>query len=230
MTSPVSPAIVLENDNPEAISKPFTESGKCKDEVTLTFDDGQILFVSQNFLILASPVFEAMFRGDFKEKQTRNVKLKGKKHEDFIEFLMCIHPGTTTTVTRDNVLDILPIAEEYQVMRIVYKCKTCLKKWLNDENVTARRGKSINDYVKPARNCLYILQAVAILNDIELTTLCVRIVSQFGHRIYFGSYSPNTINGKELKERISDKGKLPPSRKFFSWESPRGFQSLPAHF
>jgi hypothetical protein len=112
-------------------------------------------------------------------------------------------------------------------MRIVYKCKTCLKKWLNDENVTARRGKSINDYVKPARNCLYILQAVAILNDIELTTLCVRIVSQFGHRIYFGSYSPNTINGKELKERISDKGKCTTVKEIIS-ECTEVFKRLPA--
>jgi hypothetical protein len=97
MTSPVLPAIV-ENVDTETISKPFTESGKCEDEVTLTFDDGQVLFVSQNFLILASPVFEALFRGDFKEKQTRNVDLKGKKYDGFLEFLMCIHPRTTTTV------------------------------------------------------------------------------------------------------------------------------------
>jgi hypothetical protein len=98
MTSPGLPVIVPENVDTETISKPFTESGKCKDEVTLTFDDGQVLFVSQNFLILASPVFEAMFRGHLKENQTRNVDLKGKKYDGFLEFLMCIHPRTTTTV------------------------------------------------------------------------------------------------------------------------------------
>ncbi|XP_060607425.1 uncharacterized protein LOC132759633 isoform X2 [Ruditapes philippinarum] len=207
MTSSVSPAIVPENVDIETISKPFTESGKCEDEVTLTFDDGQVLFVSQNFLILASPVFEAMFRGDFKEKQTRNVDLKGKKYDGFLEFLMCIHPGTTTIVNRDNVLDIIPIAEEYQVTRIINYGKPILKTWLNDELQTARKGKSIVDYVIPARNCLYILKTVAMLNDSELVTLGVGVVSQFGHRIYLGSNSPNTINVNESKLPINDDGK-----------------------
>ncbi|XP_060566352.1 kelch-like protein 38 [Ruditapes philippinarum] len=211
MTSPLSPGIVPENVDTETISKPFTESGKCKDEVTLTFDDGQILFVSQNFLILASPVFEAMLCGDFKETQTRNVDLKEKKYDSFLEFLMCIHPGTTTTVNRDNVLDMIHIAEEYQVTRIVYQCKLCLKQWLNDEFETARKRKYIEDYVKPARNCLYILKTAVVVNNSELITLGVEIVSQFGHEIYLGLHKTDFI----------------PDKKMFS-ECTEVFKSLPA--
>ncbi|XP_060597905.1 uncharacterized protein LOC132751709 [Ruditapes philippinarum] len=227
MTSPLSPGIVPENVDTKTISKPFTESGKCKDEVMLTFDDGQILFVSQNFLILTSPVFEAMLCGDFKETQTRNVDLKEKKYDSFLEFLMCIHPGTTTTVNRDNVLDIMPIAEEYQVTRILCKCKICLKKWLTDELETARKGQSIDHFVIPARNCLYILKTVAMLNYSELIELCVGVVSQFGHRIFFGSYSPNTIKVKKLKVRISDKGKFTTVEEIIS-ECTEVFKSLQA--
>ncbi|XP_053404930.1 BTB and MATH domain-containing protein 38-like [Mercenaria mercenaria] len=109
---------------------PFTEGGKCFDEVQFIFDDQQNLVVSQNFLILASPVFEAMFKSDFKEKQTMTVHLKGKIYEDFLEFLMCIHPGGKTTVTTSNVLRISPIAEEYQVARVIHKCTKCMKTWL----------------------------------------------------------------------------------------------------
>jgi hypothetical protein len=79
--------------------EPFTAHGKCLDEVRLVFDDQQELYVSQNFLILSSPVFEAMFKNDFKEKQQSAVLLKEKSYTDFHEFLMCIHPGTLKPVT-----------------------------------------------------------------------------------------------------------------------------------
>jgi hypothetical protein len=91
-----------ENEKEEECPKcpePFTAPGKCTDEVRLVFDDKQELYVSQNLLVLSSPVFEAMFKNDFKEKQQSAVLLKEKSYTDFHEFLMCIHPGTLKQVT-----------------------------------------------------------------------------------------------------------------------------------
>lgn len=72
---------------------PFTESGQRDDEVILAFKDEEKLFVSRNFLSYASPVFEAMFSKDFIEKQENKVNLESKEYEDFLDFLLCLHPG-----------------------------------------------------------------------------------------------------------------------------------------
>lgn len=72
--------------------QPFTKPGECLDEVTFKFDDGSTLYVSENFLRYVSPVFKAMFEPNWKEKITRTVDLKGKVFDEFLEFLLCLHP------------------------------------------------------------------------------------------------------------------------------------------
>ena len=71
----------------------FTECGRFTDEVKLEFDDGKTLYVASSFLSMASPVFEAMLSGDFKEKTTGVVKMTGKSCEDMTTLLQCIHPA-----------------------------------------------------------------------------------------------------------------------------------------
>ena len=73
---------------------PFTQAGVYDDEIILDFEgkDKKKLYVPKNFLTVASPVFEAMFKHDLKEKAEKAVKMTGKSYDDFLEFLMCIHP------------------------------------------------------------------------------------------------------------------------------------------
>ena len=72
-------------------NNPFTQ-GKYSDEIELKFDDGKSLFVSENFLAIASPVFEKMFKSDFKEKNSRCVTMTGKDYSAFLEMLLHMHP------------------------------------------------------------------------------------------------------------------------------------------
>jgi hypothetical protein len=90
----------LENSSINKIDMPeaFTESGECDDEITLVFDNNNKLFVSKNFLRYASPVFKAMFDHDCKEKKENSVSLTGKNYDDFLEFLLCIHPRISKPV------------------------------------------------------------------------------------------------------------------------------------
>lgn len=71
----------------------FKEAGGCSDDVILTFDDGQHLYVSEIFLCYASPVFKAMFSHGFKEQETREILMKEKSFKDVHEFLLCLHPA-----------------------------------------------------------------------------------------------------------------------------------------
>jgi hypothetical protein len=80
--------------------KPFVETGECSDEIALKFDDENALYVSKNFLSYASPVFKAMFQEGFKESEEKTVNLKGKKYEDMLELLLCIHPAVLKPVDR----------------------------------------------------------------------------------------------------------------------------------
>ncbi|XP_060607427.1 uncharacterized protein LOC132759636 [Ruditapes philippinarum] len=204
--------------------EPFTAPGKCLDEVCLVFDDQQELYVSQNFLILSSPVFDAMFKNDFKEKQQSAVFLKGKNHSEFHEFLLCINPGTFKPVTEANVLRIVPIAEEYQVDPIIQICQLIMQNWLQKEYVSAKSNKYYSNYyhhsVVPTRQCLSILTTSLSLNYKSLIDNAVEILAKMPHRIYYGSYKPDTLctdchsqtrdlNGKNITVReIIDECKI----------------------
>lgn len=73
------------------LSKFFIE-GQNLDEIELKFDKDGSLFVSKNFLALASPVFERMFRTPFKEMKTNCVEMKGKDRNLFEKVLLRLHP------------------------------------------------------------------------------------------------------------------------------------------
>jgi hypothetical protein len=81
------------------MSDAFIERGQCEDEIMLVFDNSNKLCVSKNFLRYASPVFKTMFDHDCKEKKENSVSLTGKNYDDFLEFLLCIHPRILKPIT-----------------------------------------------------------------------------------------------------------------------------------
>ncbi|XP_053388619.1 uncharacterized protein LOC128551731 [Mercenaria mercenaria] len=135
-----SDGIIKQEANAETTFTSFTEKGLCRDEVKLVFDDERELFVSENFLSLSSPVFKAMFSNDFIEKNEMTVRLPGKSYEDFLEFLMCIHPAVQKPIDESNAVRMVPIAEEYQVPSIAAKMPK-----VNDEGYEqgSCRGKKL---------------------------------------------------------------------------------------
>ncbi|XP_060596100.1 uncharacterized protein LOC132750171 [Ruditapes philippinarum] len=209
--------------------EPFTAPGKCLDEVRLVFDDQQELYVSQNFLILSSPVFEAMFKNDLKEKQQSAVLLKEKSYTDFYEFLMCIYPGTLKPVTEANVLRIVPIAEEYQVDSIIQSCKSVMKNWLEKDYVSAKKlyNNSCNYHVVQTRQCLSILATSLPLNYKSLVDNAVDMLAKMPHRIYYGSYGPDTLDTYCQSYKLNVNGKQITVREIID-ECKTVFQTLPA--
>ncbi|XP_045206734.1 uncharacterized protein LOC123558974 [Mercenaria mercenaria] len=174
---------LLPQDSVLDTKRPFTESGKCDDEVTFEFDDQKKLFVSRNFLRYASPVFEAMFNHDFKEKNLNCVELTGKKYEEFLEFLLSIHPGILKSVTESNVLSIVGIAEEYQVKSMTTKCKEVMKAWLL-KTVEEAKSMDYNHRVEPLRECFRIINTAISLNYDDIVTSGVKTVAKYGHVHY----------------------------------------------
>ena len=89
---------------PDLETRPFEDSGECFDEVVFNFEDGKKLYVSQNFLLYASPVFKAMFQGEFREKESKEISMK---HEsgDILDLLLCLHPGVQKPIDSEYIVN-----------------------------------------------------------------------------------------------------------------------------
>ncbi|XP_062574908.1 kelch-like protein diablo isoform X1 [Saccostrea cucullata] len=82
-------------------------------DVTLLVE-GRKIHVSKAVLSQHSPVFKAMFSGNFKESKQKEVPLHDKKFQDVVEFLRSFYPNMKHKLTEHNVLQVLPLAHEYQ--------------------------------------------------------------------------------------------------------------------
>ncbi|XP_062574910.1 kelch-like protein diablo isoform X2 [Saccostrea cucullata] len=82
-------------------------------DVTLLVE-GRKIHVSKAVLSQHSPVFKAMFSGNFKESKQKEVPLHDKKFQDVVEFLRSFYPNMKHKLTGHNVLQVLPLAHEYQ--------------------------------------------------------------------------------------------------------------------
>ena len=77
---------------------PFDEEWQ-KSDAVLIVEEKQ-LHVHSIILSLASPVFDKMFNGDFKEAQDKQVSLRGKSHQMVEHLLKLIYPNMAQTVGR----------------------------------------------------------------------------------------------------------------------------------
>ena len=75
----------------ESVEGPFSKPWQNSD-VVLVVEEKE-LHVHLMILSLASPVFETMFNGSFKESQTKRVTLGGKSFDLIEQMLRVIYPG-----------------------------------------------------------------------------------------------------------------------------------------
>lgn len=102
----------------------------CDDAVLLQLDDGSSVQVSKKHLSLLSPVFEAMFRGDFKESHEDCVPLPGISHYCLINLLrmkstyvLSHMPGIDLSKSLDliAVLDRFLVTGSEQVIEMIVR-------------------------------------------------------------------------------------------------------------
>ncbi|KAL3881860.1 hypothetical protein ACJMK2_028252 [Sinanodonta woodiana] len=93
--------------------------------------EGKTLYVARSFLAMISPVFRRMFKSELKEKEAKSINLPDKKYEDVLTFLQCMIPWASVKVTNENILQILPLAHEYQIAGLLTDCCNCLMQQLS---------------------------------------------------------------------------------------------------
>ncbi|GMS96718.1 hypothetical protein PENTCL1PPCAC_18893 [Pristionchus entomophagus] len=96
--------------------------------VTLVLEDKK-LRVSKEFLAIHSPVFSAMFFGNFAENQQEEVELKDVVYEEFVDLLNLLYLGTVE-ITDRTVMHLLKLADQFQMERVV----NLSKKHLTESN------------------------------------------------------------------------------------------------
>ena len=77
---------------------PFDEAWQQSDAVLIV--EEKQLHVHSIILSLASPVFDKMFNGDFKEAQNKQVSLQGKSYQMVEHLLKLIYPNMAQTIGR----------------------------------------------------------------------------------------------------------------------------------
>ncbi|XP_053384274.1 kelch-like protein 28 [Mercenaria mercenaria] len=113
-------------------------SGKTWKEDVVLLVEGKELYAAKNVLAYISPVFEAMFSHPFSEKDKSKVELPGKKYETFLEFMRCIYPGSERSITEENVFQVLPLADEYQVKTLMTKCEIFLRQFIGKKTTSTQ--------------------------------------------------------------------------------------------
>lgn len=105
--------------------KDFTEPWKLSDVVLVV---GERKFhVHRSTLAIWSPVFERMFTSDFKEKNSDEIPLPGKKASKVNELLQIMYSSLEEKViARNNCYFLLNLAREYQIASITEKCEDFL--------------------------------------------------------------------------------------------------------
>ena len=148
----------------------FSEPWKFSDVVLVV--EEQRFHVHRSTLAFWSPVFERMFTSDFKEKNSNEIPLPGKKASEFKELLQMMYPSLEEKViSRNNCYFLLDLAREYQIASITRKCEDFL--------VSAVKTRKEND----------VLAVLIVGQNYELQTLIESCV-----------YEARRLSLKELKQ------------------------------
>ena len=119
-------------------SEPWNES-----DVVLVVEDKKF-HVHRYILSLQSPVFKAMFNGNFKDSEQDEIELKDDKYQAMLQFLTLLYPTNMLQgyeenadkceidINDENIFEILKVAEKYGARNII---KQCMKWEVKPKNV-----------------------------------------------------------------------------------------------
>ena len=182
--------------NTSCFSKPNSQG-----DVVLRVE-GERVYCNKAILSCASPVFEKMFSGDFKEEKQEEISLPGKKYKDFISFLECIHPTTLAEITIENVGAVLPLAEEYQVVQLKKRCDNFLQRRIIELDRTHGNYLQNRQWTNMAGAINAFMYVLTLAEHFNLVQTCEEAIEKMAF-YYWTSLEPY-MN----KANISDKTKF----------------------
>ena len=178
--------------NQKPYPEDFSEPWKFSDVVLLIAE--KRFHVHRSILAFWSPVFERMFTSDFKEKNSDEIPLPGKKASEIKELLKIMYPSLEEKViTSDNCYFLLNLAREYQITSITQKCEDFLV-----SAVKTRREKDVLAVLIVGQN--YKLQTLIESCVYEARRLSLKELKQHSKR---SEIEPD--NYVQITERIIER-------------------------
>ncbi|CAB4007884.1 kelch 40a [Paramuricea clavata] len=128
--------------------------------------------VHRSILTMHSPVFEAMFAGNFEEANEKRIVLPGKNPDEMLQFLKFLYPDCmiqTPTIKfgprEKRVFAILRIADEYQTELLI---KKCLKKvFIMNSNVFEILSYANKYDLKVRKKCVSHVARDVTMDELE---------------------------------------------------------------
>ncbi|GMR55059.1 hypothetical protein PMAYCL1PPCAC_25254, partial [Pristionchus mayeri] len=102
----------------------FTDPNDPRHDVALIIE-GEKVYVSKQILAFHSPVFNAMFFGDFAEKNKKEIELNDVVREEFIELLHVIYPSNKK-ITDDSAEFLLKLGDQFQIECVIDRAEDFL--------------------------------------------------------------------------------------------------------
>ncbi|XP_043287917.1 ARMADILLO BTB ARABIDOPSIS PROTEIN 1-like [Venturia canescens] len=125
-----SPSCQISPSNTVSLRDMF--ESKTLGDVTFVFDDKQLL-AHKSVLAARSEVFQAMFSGEMKEKDTSRVEIVDTKAEIFEEFLKYLYIGELNDFN-NKIEDMLLLSVKYQVCELKEMCEEYMLKNVYETN------------------------------------------------------------------------------------------------
>ena len=128
------PLLIVQLHTMAAASYPphFAEPWKLSDVVLVVQD--RRFHVHRGTLAIWSPVFEKMLSAKFKEKNSDEILLPGKKAKEFEVMLHMMYPSLEEKpVTKTNCYFLFKLAHEYQIEIIIQKCVNLMVSMVKDK-------------------------------------------------------------------------------------------------
>ncbi|XP_042911156.1 uncharacterized protein [Parasteatoda tepidariorum] len=97
--------------------------------------DGEVFFAHKCLLASRSPEFRAMFDREMLKSKTSVIDMRDVEAKTLKYFLEYLYTGTVDGMDDKMALNLLIVADKYQVSSLVEKCSTFLKSALNFDNV-----------------------------------------------------------------------------------------------
>ncbi|GMR35243.1 hypothetical protein PMAYCL1PPCAC_05438, partial [Pristionchus mayeri] len=105
----------------------FTDSNDARHDITLIFDGGVKLYANKQTLAVHSPVFNAMFYGNFTEKDKKEIELKGVDREVFHEILKALYDPSYGFKEDMRLLEsLLVIADRFDFKVVIESIEECV--------------------------------------------------------------------------------------------------------
>nr|XP_015914419.2 uncharacterized protein LOC107444719 [Parasteatoda tepidariorum] len=95
----------------------------------------EVIFAHKCLLASRSPVFKAMLDQEMPESKTNTIDIRDVEAKILKYFLEYIYTGTVNDLNDETALNLLVVADKYQVSPLTEKCSTFLKSVFSFDNI-----------------------------------------------------------------------------------------------